>query len=743
MIKNKISILIIVLIWVIFSFPYVINRKVPFPSTYQVNNFAPWSHYEKFWGPVKNGAMPDIITQIYPWKHLTIETYKSNQIPFWNPYNFSGNPHLANFQTAVFTPLNILFFIFPFIYAWSIIVLIQPLIAGLCMYIFLRSLEVSKEGSLIGSITFMFCGFMVVWMAYATLSMAIAFFPLTLFAIEKIYKKPMIRYLLLLSLSIVLSLFSGHFQTSIYLLLFSFVFFVFKFFTTKKNKEGIFVITGFLLGIMLSMPQLIPAINLYLNSVRSVIFNQSGGIPFYYLVTIFSPDFFGNPVTRNDWFGYYAEWSSFVGIIPLTLAIFSLYRLRNKTILFFTISTVIILLLAIDSPLQKFVGNLEIPVLSTSNPSRIIVLFSFSIAVLASFGLDIFKEIVLVKSKKKYFPHIVVGFMLLIIWILTFGLYVLPEDKSFIAKRNLIFPTLLLTIFVLTTWLSKFYRNKKNRFLIISVVAFGMISFDSLRFVQKWMPYDPKELVFPQTSIVKAIKKEIGYNRIYGNLGTEVNTYYKIPSIEGYDPLYINRYGEFIESAETGKYKSAMRSVVRLERGTKYTNRVLDLLGVSIIFHPIADTNQGWAYPVWEDKERNSLIYKDNKFELFKNKKALNRVQLFYNYLVLKDNKKLLEQFYNDDFDFRKVLLLEEYPKGSISGEGTGSAKIISYTPNKIVVESESTSSALLFLSDNFYPGWKAKVNGKEAKIYRADYSFRSVIVPSGKSIVEFTYSLY
>src|SRR3989344_7176291 len=107
-------IIFIFIIWFIFTSPYFLNNKVPFASTYQVNFFAPWSTYSEFWGPVKNNAMPDVITQIYPWKHFTIETLKNGQIPLWNPYSFSGTPHLANYQSAVLSPFNILFFIFSF-----------------------------------------------------------------------------------------------------------------------------------------------------------------------------------------------------------------------------------------------------------------------------------------------------------------------------------------------------------------------------------------------------------------------------------------------------------------------------------------------------------------------------------------------------------------------------------------------------------------------------------------------------
>src|SRR4051794_29069042 len=95
---------VILLVWIIFSSPYLFHGRVPYPSSYQVNNFAPWSSYEKNWGPVKNAAMPDVIDQIYPWRHFTIQSWKKGYIPTWNPNNFAGTPHLANFQSAVFSP---------------------------------------------------------------------------------------------------------------------------------------------------------------------------------------------------------------------------------------------------------------------------------------------------------------------------------------------------------------------------------------------------------------------------------------------------------------------------------------------------------------------------------------------------------------------------------------------------------------------------------------------------------------
>ena len=46
----------------------------------------------------------------------------------------------------------------------------------------------------------------------------------------------------------------------------------------------------------------------------------------------------------------------------------------------------------------------------------------------------------------------------------------------------------------------------------------------------------------------------------------------------------------------------------------------------------------------------------------------------------------------------------------------------------------------MLFLSDNYYPGWKAYVDNKEVKIYRANYTFRSIYLPKGDHIITFEY---
>lgn len=732
-------------VWAAFSSPYFFLQKVPYPARYQVTFFSPWSYFQEFAGPVKNNAMPDIVDELYPWKHFTIEQLKQGQIPWWNPYSFAGTTHLANIQSTVFSPFNLFFFVLPFIDAWSIVVLLQPLLAGLFLYLFMREVSVSKLGSVISSVAFMFCGFIVVWMEYGTLAFAVLFLPLILFGIERTFQRKTWRFLPLVAFGLAFSYFSGHIQTSIYVTVVSSAYVLYKVFVTKDVKRFFLLALSLFSGFLLSLLQIIPAMELLQQSVRSNLAYQGGEIPLSYLITMFAPDFFGNPVTRNDWQGFYAERASFIGVIPLIFAFFAFVKPRRPRLWFFALVGLLAVGFASATPLRQLLLVSNLPVFATSIPSRMIVIASFSFAVLAGFGFDTLQKVLVEKRKKLVFNVLGVILVLFSVWCWS-TFFQVPSEHISLAKKNIVIPAILFTLAFIFIPIPLFVKKGSQVIgkvsMIVGLVLLILMTGDSLRFALKWIPFDNRKLVYPDLPVINTLQKEVGNGRVFGNLGTQVETYYGIGSLEGYDPLYVERYGEFIRAASTGDYLPAERSVVRLDRKGFGTERVLDLLGVNVLFHPKADTGQSWAFPVWEDKKKYTMVYEDDHFQLFSNTTALPRAKLFYHYNVIQDGKQLLRKFYEKEFDFRNVLLLEENP-GIAEGEvqrAKGSAKIIWYSPNKVVVAVENDQPALLFLSDAFYPHWKATINGKTAKIYRADYAFRAVPVERGKSTVMFYY---
>jgi hypothetical protein len=760
MLKKKLfsywPLILILLSWCIISSPYLIKHKIPYPATFQVSFFTPWNSYPQYQIPTKNGALSDVVDQLYPWKHFTIAMLKQGQLPLWNPYSFTGNPHLANSQSAVLSPINSLFFVLPFNDAWSLMILLQPLIAGLGMYLLLRQFKISQAGSCLGSISFMFCGFMVTWMPYGTLGYAIALLPLALYAIEKNTQKVHLPTLLLLPISIAISFFSGHLQTSIYFMLYILAYIiasswlVWNLPNSRKLKRALPLLIAFLLGLVLAIPQLLPSLQLYQHAGRSQDFSNAGGISWQYLITSIAPDFYGNPVTRNDWFGKYAEWASFIGIIPLLLSLLSLSakESRKKT-LFFITAAIIPLLLSMDTPLQTILLNLKIPVFSTSIPSRIIVLTSFSLAVLAGFGLDTLKQQLQKNQYKKLLPALsVFATIFVLIWGTLLIFKPFPHDKVILAVKNFILPSIIFLVFLISITANKIVnknvltKSKINVIAATLAICIILTMFDSLRFAQKWLPFDDMKYVFPDLPVIKAMQTNVGFGRVFGNFGSYIDTYYQLPSIEGYDPLYSHRYGEFIQSAKAGQWTPSIHSLAQLDRQAKFADRVLDLLGVNVIYQRKQDTFTNWTYPVWGDKQRYLQIYADDKFLLFKNTTALPHAKLFYQYEIVNGDKNIINRFYNPKFDYKNTLILEEDPHIAQS-KTNGKTTITQYTPNDITITVNSPKPGLLFLSDNNYPTWKAYINSQQTPILRADYTFRAIVVPQGKSKIEFRENIF
>ncbi|MCP4036695.1 MAG: YfhO family protein, partial [bacterium] len=60
--------------------------------------------------------------------------------------------------------------------------------------------------------------------------------------------------------------------------------------------------------------------------------------------------------------------------------------------------------------------------------------------------------------------------------------------------------------------------------------------------------------------------------------------------------------------------------------------------------------------------------------------------------------------------------------------------------PERVVVKARSDRAGYLVLSDAYYPGWRARVDGKPVSIHRANYLFRAVPIPAGESRVEFVF---
>jgi hypothetical protein len=73
-------------------------------------------------------------------------------------------------------------------------------------------------------------------------------------------------------------------------------------------------------------------------------------------------------------------------------------------------------------------------------------------------------------------------------------------------------------------------------------------------------------------------------------------------------------------------------------------------------------------------------------------------------------------------------------------GREPGTATITQDEPERVVIQSNSVTDSLLVLSDAYYPGWQATVDGEAAAVYPANAYFRAVFLPAGQHEVIFTF---
>lgn len=66
---------------------------------------------------------------------------------------------------------------------------------------------------------------------------------------------------------------------------------------------------------------------------------------------------------------------------------------------------------------------------------------------------------------------------------------------------------------------------------------------------------------------------------------------------------------------------------------------------------------------------------------------------------------------------------------------------VVTESDTEVVVEADVAAAAVLVLSDTYFPGWHATIDGYPAPIYAADHAFRGVPVAGGRHRIVFAYA--
>ena len=759
--KKFLPVLFIALVVVVFFWKFFVNGLLPIPSDTIVGLYHPFRDlYAKDYPngiPFKNFLITDPVRQQYPWRELAFSMVEKSEIPLWNPYSLSGTPLLANFQSSPFYFFNILFFITSFVNAWSLIIFLGPLLSGFFLFLYLDDLKLSRWASILGAITFSFSGFFVAWMEWGTITHVALWLPLILLSIDKIVSgikyqvlsiksRKFLVWSLVYLISLVSSFFAGHLQTFFYLFIFSIIYFLARWIQFKLQKRTLFLfIVLNSLFIILSSIQWFPALQFILLSARNVdqaqFDNPGWFIPWQHLLQFIAPDYFGNPVTLNYWGTWnYAELVGYIGILPLIMAILALFFRRDKKTFFYGAIFFVSLIFSLPTIFAKVPYILNIPFLSTSQPTRLLFMTDFSLAVLAAFGFDYF-----IKSKKKeiVYPLIFIAIIFSLLWMFVlFGNNVMKLVVSVnlsVAKNNLILPTSIFIFSVAIITIYIFLSKSKLFTMMIHIIIVGITIFDLFRFGWKFIPFTKQDYLFPNTKVISYLKSNLGNYRYMTTdsriLPPNFSSIYRIQSVDGYDPLYLLRYAELIAASErnTGNINPPF-GFNRIITPQNYDSKIIDLLGVKYILNLSELSN-----------EKLKKVFQEGETRVYLNTSVLPRAFFIEKIMGINSKEDAIKAIFNASFRPETTAVVENGDKTlkGIKKLVAGNVDIINYSENKVVIRTENSGIGFLIFTDTFYPAWKASVDGKAVKIYKADYNFRGIIVSEGKHKIEFYTTLF
>ena len=751
--KNKL-LLILILVICFFVSPFLLKGLLPIPSDTIIGLYHPFrDSYAKNYPngiPFKNFLITDPVRQIYPWKELVVDNLFKLSLPLWNPYEMAGKPLLANFQSGVFYPLNVIFILKPFYVSWSIFVISQMFLSGIFLYLYLKNLKLSSISCLVGAICYTFSGFSIAWLEWGTILHTVLWLPLVLLSIDKVFSysykniknTKLFLWSSLLTFSLVASFFAGHLQTFFYLFIFSSVYFFARWFQNGR-KKNIFVFYCCLniVFLILTAIQWIPTLQFVQLSARAVDqaeWTKEGWfVPWQNLIQFFAPDFFGNPATLNYWGVWnYAEFIGYIGIVPLFFALFSLFARRDKKTFFFTTAALSAFIFALPTPFAKIIYLLNIPFFSTSQPTRLIFIVSFSLSILAALGFDYF-----IKNKNSFRKEFllsagVFGLIFVLLWIIVFLnnlFFNLTAENLLTAKRNLLFPTLIF-VGAGITLLCYLISKKKLLQTIFLILLSILLSFDQVRFAQKFEPFTKKEYLFPDTKILEFLKKDTEIFRIVSTdsriLPPNFATHYRIQSIEGYDPLYLMSYAELIASSER-KSENIFPpfGFNRIITPHNIESPIIDLLNVKYVLS-LNEIKLPKLTKVFQEGQTN--IYLNNNY--------LSRAFFVKEVIVAKTKYEQIHKMFISQMRSTAIVDRDVAGKKDFS---VGEVDILVYTENKVVLKTNNFGDGFLVFTDAYYPTWKVLVDSKRSEIYKTDYAFRGVYVPKGEHYITFYNTIF
>src|SRR5581483_10222447 len=549
------------------------------------------------------------------------------------------------------------------------------------------------------------------------------------------------------------------------------------------------------LGFALAAIQILPLYELVSLNFRagSVAYGDVAGwaLPSRQILTFFIPDFFGNP-THHAYFDIfdftwqaapqgtifwgiknYVEAGAYIGILAMALAVLGVFNSKvehRNSKFFFLLLAALSLLFAFGTPLyailfyglpgwnqlhtpfrwifpwtlsMAFLAGLGAQALANGFSKRLVTIITILLAAIGALTLLVIASSLALRDVFVRFADAFVNASDLAkpvfetgqaFWsyearnLASFGIFVsLAGFVFFVARANFkVRRTALwkpLALFVLVADLF--------------VVGIGFYP----RADAKLADFTPPAIQFLQQD--KSLYRIATYD-LPGQKVLNANSAmpFHLQDIRGYDSIIAKQYVEYMNLLAP-QDELLYNRIAAFYDYKPLSSSLLNLLGVKYIVTTRAVPNPGYT-----------LVY-DREVKIYENKNVLPRAFLVNHARAFANRDELLNALPTLD-PTREVwletaslppLLSSPAPLSSPStplpiGEGSDHlATIEKYTGSEVIVKTRSAQPAYLVLTDSYFPGWIAQIDGQDTPIYRADGNFRAVAVPVGENTVRFKFS--
>jgi hypothetical protein len=585
---------------------------------------------------------------------------------------------------------------------------------------------------------------------------------------------------------VALSLLGGHPESAFHAVGFALVYAGFRLWASGQARVlwprvlGWLAGAGFL-GAALAGVTLVPFTELL--ALSSDFGNREGNetlLPLRWLAAAAMPEYFGTPLDASGGSvtlgtaGLFIARALYAGALPLMLALVALIPalgLRGRGAVraladrrFFGAVAVFCLAIAFGLP-GLFDLVRSVPVLGQNNNTRLIVVYLIALAALAGFGVDDLRELAGLRrgwtlalvAAVVLLPAVVVGLTLpplSAVWDgvkLALGQGSATDDFDVLHVRALFWWLLFggLGAALLAARCSG--RLALRAFLVLALL---FVSVDLFRAGQGFTPAISESTAkLPTTPAIRFLQDQrparfAGFARTLApNQAIRYGLYdarnYDFPIVKRYDVIW--RRFVFPLPYQAG----APQWLLTL---TPASLRVLGLLGVRDVIVPPDEAAYARELRIPPDELGTDLpglavVYDAADGRIYRHRAALPRAFVVHAQSVAGSEEESLEQVGDPDGpDLARVAVTERPLEGiARAGEGgtapaASKARIVSYSPQRVVLETDARTAGLAVLTDVHYPGWNATVDGRSESIERVDYLVRGVRVPAGKRRVVFTY---